>query len=161
MKSRELHFNRAMTFEYGVASPVSPGIVRIVANNSGALTFKGVVTGKAAHAAERLSGVSAIDKYMAVHAALNAHEITVNTNVAHPLMRELELPYPLVVGKLRAGADRYHLAHREIYLHCPNGYGRTKLNNTALERALGLRATTRNWSTVKALDDMAHGRLGG
>jgi uncharacterized protein (DUF1697 family) len=65
------------------------------------------------------------------------------------------------LGKLRAGADRYHLAHREIYLHCPNGYGRTKLNNTALERALGLRATTRNWSTVKALDDMAHGRLGG
>jgi glyoxylase-like metal-dependent hydrolase (beta-lactamase superfamily II) len=33
-----------MTFEYGVASPVSPGIVRIVAPNAGALTFKGTNT---------------------------------------------------------------------------------------------------------------------
>jgi uncharacterized protein (DUF1697 family) len=55
------------------------------------------------------------------------------------------------IGKLQAGADRWHAAGSEIYLHCPNGYGRTKLNTTALERALGLRATTRNWSTVTAL----------
>jgi acetylornithine deacetylase len=75
----------------------------VVCAQAGALTFKGVVTGKAAHAAERLAGVSAIDRYMGVHAALNAHEITVNTNVAHPLMRELELPYPLLVGKVQAG----------------------------------------------------------
>ena len=38
-----------------------------------------------------------------VHAALHAHESTVNANVAHPLMRELELPYPLLVGKVNAG----------------------------------------------------------
>jgi glyoxylase-like metal-dependent hydrolase (beta-lactamase superfamily II) len=44
MKSQDLHFNRSMTFEYGVASPVSPGIVRIVANNPGALTFTGTNT---------------------------------------------------------------------------------------------------------------------
>jgi acetylornithine deacetylase len=40
---------------------------------------------------------------MAVHAALHAHEAAVNADVAHPLMRELELPYPLLVGKLSAG----------------------------------------------------------
>src|SRR4051794_6421209 len=80
-----------------------PTGLRVVCAQAGALTFKGVVTGKAAHAAERLAGVSAIDRYMGVHAALNAHEITVNANVAHPLMRELELPYPLLVGKLAAG----------------------------------------------------------
>jgi uncharacterized protein (DUF1697 family) len=59
------------------------------------------------------------------------------------------------IGKLQAGSDRWQAAGSEIYLHCPNGYGRTKLNNTALERALGLRATTRNWSTVTALLTMA------
>jgi acetylornithine deacetylase len=80
-----------------------PTGLRVVCAQAGALTFKGVVTGRAAHAAERLAGVSAIDRYMAVHAALNAHEITVNANVAHPLMRELELPYPLLVGKVSAG----------------------------------------------------------
>jgi acetylornithine deacetylase len=80
-----------------------PTGLRVVCAQAGALTFKGVVTGKATHAAERLAGVSAIDRYMGVHAALNVHEITVNANVAHPLMRELELPYPLLVGKISAG----------------------------------------------------------
>jgi uncharacterized protein (DUF1697 family) len=59
------------------------------------------------------------------------------------------------IGKLQAGEDRWHAAGSEIYLHCPNGYGRSKLVNTALERALGMRATTRNWSTVMALQEMA------
>lgn len=61
------------------------------------------------------------------------------------------------IGKLKAGTDRWHVAGREVYLCCPDGYGRTKLNNTALERALDLRATTRNWSTVTALYTMAAG----
>jgi uncharacterized protein (DUF1697 family) len=38
-----------------------------------------------------------------------------------------------------------------IYLHCPNGYGRTRLNNTFFEKALRVPATTRNWRTVIAL----------
>ena len=59
------------------------------------------------------------------------------------------------IGKLQTGADRWHAAGSEVYLHCPNGYGRTKLSNTALERALGVRATTRNWSTVMALNAIA------
>ncbi|MFZ1102407.1 MAG: DUF1697 domain-containing protein [Hyphomicrobiaceae bacterium] len=59
------------------------------------------------------------------------------------------------IGKLQTGADRWHAAGSEVYLHCPNGYGRTKLSNTAIERALGVRATTRNWSTVMALNAMA------
>jgi uncharacterized protein (DUF1697 family) len=61
------------------------------------------------------------------------------------------------IGKLQPGADRWHAAGSEVYLWCPDGYGRTKLNNTALERALGVRATTRNWSTVTALYAMAVG----
>ncbi|HJT05309.1 MAG TPA: hypothetical protein VJ747_00175 [Stellaceae bacterium] len=33
----------------------------------------------------------------------------------------------------------------------PEGYGRSKLSNAAIEKALGLRATTRNWNTVNRL----------
>jgi len=40
---------------------------------------------------------------------------------------------------------------REIYLHCPNGYGRTKLSNQFLERKLKVTATTRNWRSVQKL----------
>ena len=35
--------------------------------------------------------------------ALHAHETAVNADVAHPLMRELPLPYPLLVGKVAGG----------------------------------------------------------
>jgi uncharacterized protein (DUF1697 family) len=41
-----------------------------------------------------------------------------------------------------------------VLLYCPHGYGRTKLNNSFFERALGIRATTRNWKTVLALRDL-------
>jgi acetylornithine deacetylase len=75
----------------------------VVCAQAGAVTFEGVLPGVAAHAAHRLQGVSAIDRYVAVHAALAEHERALNAEVGHPLMRALELPYPLVVGRLEAG----------------------------------------------------------
>jgi uncharacterized protein (DUF1697 family) len=56
-----------------------------------------------------------------------------------------------VLRSVKSGADRWQAARTEIYLHCPDGYARTKLNNTAIERALATCATTRNWNTVMAL----------
>jgi acetylornithine deacetylase len=76
----------------------------VVAAQGGALTFMGTVRGRSAHAAVRLEGVSAIDRYLAVHTALAAHERAINRDVAHPLMRSLALPYPVSVGRLAAGA---------------------------------------------------------
>ena len=46
------------------------------------------------------------------------------------------------------------LATREVYVHTPDGYGRTKLTTAFLERQLGVVATTRNWRSVLALRDM-------
>jgi uncharacterized protein (DUF1697 family) len=45
-----------------------------------------------------------------------------------------------------------------VYLYCPNGYGRTKINNTYFERALGVACTTRNWKTVLALAELVESR---
>ena len=56
-----------------------------------------------------------------------------------------------------AGGDAFFLRGQEVYLHCPGGYGRTKLNNTFFERKLKMPATTRNWKTVQALHEMAVG----
>jgi uncharacterized protein (DUF1697 family) len=50
-----------------------------------------------------------------------------------------------------AAPEELFVAGTEIYLHCPNGYGRTKLNNAFIERRLDLAATTRNWRTVTKL----------
>jgi acetylornithine deacetylase len=62
-----------------------------------------VVPGRATHAAHRLAGCSALDRYVAVHAALHDLERRLNADVEHPLMRELALPYPLLVGQIAGG----------------------------------------------------------
>ena len=51
--------------------------------------------------------------------------------------------------------EQFHIRGREIYLYCPNGYGRTKLSNNAIEKKLRLEATTRNWRSVQALSALA------
>ena len=51
--------------------------------------------------------------------------------------------------------DRFRLIGREIYLHCPDGYGKTKLSNNAFEKRLSVGATSRNWKTTTVLCEMA------
>jgi uncharacterized protein (DUF1697 family) len=67
-----------------------------------------------------------------------------------------EFPKSRMKGK--DGPDRYVIIGREVYLFCPNGYGRTKFSNTFFEKNLGVFATTRNWKTVNTLAEMAEGR---
>jgi uncharacterized protein (DUF1697 family) len=55
------------------------------------------------------------------------------------------------------GADTFAVAGREVYVHCANGYGRTKINNTFFEKKLATIATTRNWNTVNKLLELASG----
>ena len=50
--------------------------------------------------------------------------------------------------------DQFAVLGREVHLHCPNGYGRTKLSNTFLEKTLDRVGTTRNWKTVTTLAGM-------
>ena len=42
-----------------------------------------------------------------------------------------------------------------VYIYCPNGYGKTKLNNNVFERKLKMKATTRNWKTIEKLVELA------
>ncbi len=49
--------------------------------------------------------------------------------------------------------ERYALEGDVFYLHAPDGIGRSKLAEK-VERALGVSATARNWSTVSKLREM-------
>ncbi|MEA2156065.1 MAG: acetylornithine deacetylase [Solirubrobacteraceae bacterium] len=89
--------------DFAAALIPEPTELEIVCALGGALTFSGLVRGRAAHAALRLQGVSAIDRYMPIHAALHAHEAVVNAPPRHPLLAGHELPYPLLVGQVHAG----------------------------------------------------------
>ena len=55
----------------------------------------------------------------------------------------------------RSEPDEFRLVGREVYLRCPNGYGRSKLTNAYFEKALAVPATTRNWRTVTKLAELA------
>ena len=74
----------------------------LVTASAGALTFRLRVPGLSAHGSMRLRGVDAVEKYLLVHSALRALEARRNRG-ADPLMARHELPYPLSVGRVRAG----------------------------------------------------------
>ena len=66
-----------------------------------------------------------------------------------------------IAAKKSAGEEAVVMGNT-VYLYCPNGYGRTKLNNNFLENRLKVSATTRNWKTTNELLRIAqekHGRL--
>ncbi|MER7165751.1 DUF1697 domain-containing protein [Micromonospora sp. NPDC000207] len=47
------------------------------------------------------------------------------------------------------------LVGREVFVHVPDGYGRSKLGNAFVEKRTGALGTTRNWRSVLKLRDMA------
>jgi len=47
--------------------------------------------------------------------------------------------------------EELHIIRQTTYLHCPNGYGRSKLSNVFIENKLKVSATTRNLKTVDKL----------
>ena len=67
------------------------------------------------------------------------------------------LPAPENVLKLDPGRsvpDSFSVHNREIYLHLPNGAGRTKLTNAWFDTKLATTSTARNWRTVLTLTQM-------
>ncbi len=69
------------------------------------------------------------------------------------------LPAPAAIAALNVPAaegEAWLLAGQEIYLHYPNGSGRSKMTGAFFERALGVAASARNWNSVNALHNLAH-----
>jgi acetylornithine deacetylase len=87
----------------GEAAVISePTSNRIVTANAGALTFRIVVAGRAAHGSTRLEGVSAIDAFLPIYAALAELERERNA-VPDPRFADTALPYPISIGRLSTG----------------------------------------------------------
>ena len=59
-----------------------------------------------------------------------------------------------ILKPLVAKSECFSICGREIYLYCPDGYGKTKLSNCVVEKKLSVQATTRNWHTANVLFDM-------
>lgn len=50
--------------------------------------------------------------------------------------------------------DEIIIGNRAVYVHCPDGYGRTKYHNNFIEKKLTATATSRNWNTCLKLLEM-------
>jgi uncharacterized protein (DUF1697 family) len=74
--------------------------------------------------------------------------VTFLSNPLTPERNALLVPPPGIPDEMIPGLE-------EVYLHCPGGYGRTKLNNAFFERKLDQKVTTRNWNSVMTLHKMA------
>lgn len=44
--------------------------------------------------------------------------------------------------------EQYVTKTNYIFIYCPLGYGKSKLNNNYIEKKLKVKATTRNWKTI-------------
>jgi uncharacterized protein (DUF1697 family) len=125
-----------------------------------------------AHVAAGLEKAIADHLGLTVTVLLRTHADLAKVLISNPYLdRDADLT-KLAVTFLRDHPDPTHAAGmpipkgetavftvigREIYLHCPEGYGRTKLSNAYIEKKLGLPATTRNWRSVIALHDLLGG----
>jgi acetylornithine deacetylase len=79
-----------------------PTNLDLVPGNAGALTFRLIVTGHATHASRRTEGVSAIEKFIPLYAALQHLEAERNAGVTST-HAQFALAYPISIGTISSG----------------------------------------------------------
>ena len=80
-----------------------PTDLDVVIAHAGAITFRLIVPGRAAHASTRKEGVSALENLYTLIRALEADETARNAAETDPLMTALDLPYATMIGKVEGG----------------------------------------------------------
>lgn len=112
---------------------MEPTELRVAPAQAGALNFRLTVPGLAAHGCVREEGVSAIEKFMPVYAALMELERARNAGLRDPLFARYALPYALCVGTLRAGTWASSVAES---LTCEGRFGVMVGEDVAAARGL-------------------------
>ena len=97
-----------------------PTGLRIVTTGAGSLMFRLTVHGKAAHGSVRAEGVSAIEKFLPLFAAIRELEAERNAAGGGELYASHRLPWPIEVGTLRAGEWASSVPERLV---CEGRYG--------------------------------------
>jgi uncharacterized protein (DUF1697 family) len=55
--------------------------------------------------------------------------------------------------------DKFKVIGREIFVYCPNGFGRTKLYTNFFEKKMGVIGTGRNWKTIITILKIAEKKI--
>ena len=51
--------------------------------------------------------------------------------------------------------DRFEIIGKDIFIYCPNGFGRTKLYTNFFENKMKVKGTARNWKTITTILEIA------
>ena len=113
-----------------------PSRLDVIIAHAGAITFRLTVPGRAAHASQRREGVSALDKLFVLTRALEVDEERRNAAETDPLMTELGLPYPTIIGIVEGGEWASTVLDRVV---AHGRYG-VRLGQTPAEAEADLRA---------------------
>lgn len=90
-------------FERDAAIVAEPTDERLVTATAGAAMVRLQLDGQSAHAARRWQGSDVLDGFEAARAAFQALERERADRVSHPLYERFDLPWPVVIGRVRAG----------------------------------------------------------
>lgn len=82
---------------------LEPTELMVAPAQAGAMNFRLTVPGRAAHGALRTEGVSPLDRFLPLYAAMRAFEAERNRDVTDPLFADYEVPFALCIGTLRSG----------------------------------------------------------
>ena len=83
---------------------------------------------------------------------MNNSDHYIDSNLYFTFLSDLpDTEYLSKIESLDFKPDEFIVREKEIYVYCPNGYGRTKINNNFFEKKLKVTATTRNRKTVHEL----------
>ena len=55
------------------------------------------------------------------------------------------------VADINYPPDKFKIIGKEIFIYCPNGFGRTKLYTNFFEKKMGVTGTARNWKTITTI----------
>lgn len=85
----------------------------------------------------------------------NRADVAPNKLLVHFLASDPGEAARVKARSLPPAPEELHVFERELYIHYVNGMARPKLNFVAVERALGVTGSGRNWNSVLKLLEMA------
>jgi uncharacterized protein (DUF1697 family) len=59
------------------------------------------------------------------------------------------------VADINYPPDKFKIIGKEIFIYCPNGFGRTRLYTNFFEKKMGVIGTARNWKTITTILNIA------
>jgi uncharacterized protein (DUF1697 family) len=62
------------------------------------------------------------------------------------------------VAHIRYPPDKFKINGSEIFIYCPNGFGKTKLYTNFFEKKMGVTGTARNWKTITTILEIAENK---